>query len=151
MEMKTKTGEIQTPEVNVPKTEGTAKAPETESKTAKGMKAPTNTVEEKSSEPTQTKTRTRIRSIEELAELPVSRMNEQEKKKYIDHLRDEVCSQDNTIELLQKNCDSAYAKVRQLESQMEETSLKAKAKLEYAKQSVQHALTSIILAGGIEK
>jgi hypothetical protein len=91
------------------------------------------------------------RSIEDLHNLNPSKMTDAEKNDYIKALREENTLLVNKANAFENNCKSAYEQHRQLNQKYSDLKTQAVAKLNWAKQCVDHCRTAIILAGNLEE
>ena len=97
-----------------------------------------------------TRQRQTVRTLEELHNLPVRKMNETELVKYVDSLRDLVVQQDGTINELKKTCESAFERNRQMEQKYSEFRMKANAKFQYLRSGIQNLQLGVGLLGSLE-
>jgi hypothetical protein len=91
------------------------------------------------------------RAAEALQEIAPTKMTDAEKNDYIKFLREENNKLTFQADAFAKNAQSAFDQYRNLEKKYTEFKLKANAKLNWARECVDHARTSIILAGNIEE
>lgn len=92
-----------------------------------------------------------IRDVAELHTSSIKGMSDVEKTRYIEALRQEVDRLASQNEMLDKNCQSAYEKIRTIDQTFAEYKMKAQAKLQFARQAIGTCYQSIILAGGTEE
>lgn len=99
---------------------------------------------------TEKKTRTAKREVANLDEVNPNKMTDAERIMYIKALREEINKLSLQCQAYAKNSQSAFAKARDIEQTFQEYRLKATAKLNFARQAIDHCRTSIILAGTLE-
>jgi peptidoglycan hydrolase CwlO-like protein len=97
-----------------------------------------------------TKPKTVKRSLEELDKLMPGKMTDLEKNDYIKELREQLTKLAYQIQALDNNAKSAYEQARMLQARYDDLKVKASAKINYARQLIDVARTSIILAGGLD-
>lgn len=108
-------------------------------------------IQEPAPKPKKKRVRQEVRPLAELDTASIRSMNDSEKNKYIEALRE--LSNDLTLKnaQLEQNCKSAYDKCRLMEQRFADFKNIARAKLQFAKQAIATCHNSIILAGNIEE
>jgi Zn-dependent M32 family carboxypeptidase len=91
------------------------------------------------------------RSFDELNEIALNKMTEAEKLEYIKELREERNKLSEQSHAYKENAEKAYEQYRFLNQQFSDFKIKATAKLNWAKQCIEHCRTAIILAGNVEE
>lgn len=86
------------------------------------------------------------KNLEELKDTPVSKLTDAEKTELLKFYKEYCAALEIRIDMLDNNAKSAYEKCRTLEQQYADYKLRTTAKLNYARQAVDHCRTSIILA-----
>jgi hypothetical protein len=101
--------------------------------------------------PTVKKLKVTKRTIEQLHEITPNKMTDAERIDYIKALREENNKLAYQADAFKKNAEAAFDQYRNLQQKFEDFKVKARAKINWARQCVEHARTSIILAGDIEE
>ncbi len=98
------------------------------------------------------KPREKTREIEEIKDLPFSKLSDKEKEKLVKHLKEQNMLMLNKCEAFKKNAESAFAQTREMESKYDAMEKFYIRQLQYVDNQVNafHAAINQAIKGGIQ-
>jgi hypothetical protein len=87
-----------------------------------------------------------IRSVEKLDQISTKAMSDTEMRRYIEHLRDQLATEQTKNKALTENCTSAFNKAKYLEDQNAQLTKAYQSTLAFIKQAIGTCHSSILLA-----